>query len=282
MRKNAKWWVLGALVLVNFVVWYAVAQQRSHVLTVSFLDVGQGDAIFIESPSGKQVLVDGGPGRAVLRELGTVMPFYDRTIDVIIATHPDADHVTGLSDVLESYQVGLIFESGAQSDTGMYKEFHELSESEDGAKHITARRGQVIDFGDGAFVRILFPDRDVSSVESNSASIITQIVYGDTEVLLTGDAPKNIEQYVAQLEGAQLESDILKPGHHGSKTASSETFVGWVDPVYAVFSRGCDNRYGHPHEEVVDLLNRFEIETLDTCESGTISFVSDGKTISLK
>ncbi len=263
-------------------IWLAVshADRQGH-LTVSFLDVGQGDAIFIDAPSGRQVLVDGGPDRSVLRELSKVMPWWDRSIDVVIATHPDADHISGLVDVLQRYRVHYIFQPGVEKNTGPAESML-LSVAKEGAHEIIARRGQIIDLGEGAYIEILFPDRDVSNVETNTASIVARLVYGDTAFMLTGDSPIAIEKYLVQLDGKALASNFLKAGHHGSRTSSSALFVGFVSPEYAVFSRGCDNSYGHPHEEVVELFKRFEIQTHDTCEEGTVTLVSDGQNVSLR
>lgn len=284
MRKSAR--VYGVAILVLSVlaafVWYAALREDRHgILVVSFLNVGQGDAIFIEAPSGRQVLIDGGPDRSVLRELGNVLPWWDRSIDVIIATHPDADHISGLVDVLQRYRVDYILQPGIEKNTGPAESML-LSVAKERAQEVYARRGQVVDLGDGAYLEILFPDRDVSSVETNTASIVTRLVYGETAFMLTGDSPQAIEKYLVQLGGERLRSNVLKAGHHGSDTSSSELFVGFVSPEYAVFSRGCDNRYGHPHADVVALFKRFEIPTLDTCTEGTITFASDGRTVSLK
>jgi len=229
-----------------------------------------------------QVLIDGGAGRSVLRGLGKEMGFFDRTLDVVIATHPDQDHIGGLPDVLKRYDVSHILESGVENDTSVTDAFITLSKAEKGAEYQKALRGQVIDIGGGAFIRVLFPDRDVANVETNAGSIIVQLVYGETEVLLSGDAPTSIENYVMALDGTSLQSDVLKIGHHGSRTSSSELFVGFASPEYAVISRGCDNRYGHPHSEVLAVLESFEIEVLDTCEDGSITFESDGERVTLK
>lgn len=270
--------VLGTLALSSGLIWSIVLSSQKVGLTVSFLDVGQGDAIFIQSPSGAQVLIDGGPDRSVLRELARVMPWWDKTIDVVLATHPDADHVSGLVDVLERYRVSYILEPGVKGDTPQAESLLKAVANED-AVYTLARRGQVIDIGGGAHLEILFPDRDVSGMETNTASIVARAVYGETSFMLTGDAPDSIEKYLVQLDGKKLQSTVLKAGHHGSKTSSSLFFVGFVDPEYAVFSRGCDNTYGHPHQEVVELYNRFQIKKLDTCADGRVIFVSDGTAV---
>ena len=245
------------------------------LLCVIFFDVGQGDAIYIESPTGAQVLIDGGRDGDVLQNLASELGYFDRTIDVVLATHPDMDHIAGLVDVLERYEVGTIIVSGNEGDTPVADAFTAASESEH-AEIVTARRGQRIDLGGGAVLEILFPDYDVSDVESNIASIVAQLSYGETEFLFTGDSPKSIEEYLVLTEGENLQSDVLKAGHHGSRTSTSELFLGEVSPEYAVISAGKDNSYGHPHVEVTDLLFNYGVVTKNTAKEGSIVFVSDG------
>ena len=282
LKKNILPYTLLLILLFTATIWYAVfAESRNGILTVAFLDVGQGDSIFIEAPSGNQVLIDGGSGSGVLRELSKVMPFYDRSIDIVIATHPDKDHIGGLPDVLENYKVGIFLEPGITSDTGVYRALEEIISEKD-IRKILARRGMKLILGGGVELIILFPDRDVAGLESNTASIVAQLVYGDTEFLLTGDSPKSIEKYLVSILGKDLESDVLKVGHHGSKTSSDISFIGIVSPQYAVISAGKDNRYGHPHEEVINILKQFEAEVISTYEQGTVIFKSDGRTVFLK
>jgi len=271
----------GLVALFTLVLIFIFSLQPSDELVVSFLDVGQGDAIFIESPTGVQLLVDGGATRAVLRELRAQMSFFDRNIDAVVATHPDTDHVGGLSYVLNRYRVGTIVESGADADTPAYRAYATEREKEK-AQTLVARRGMRFILGGGAYAEVLFPDRDVSTVEANTASIILRVVYGDHEFLLTGDSPSSIEKYILALYGEQLKSDVLKAGHHGSKTSSDEAFVHAVNPSYVIFSRGCENRYGHPSAEVVTLFQTRSIPALDTCERGTVTFRSNGKRLLVK
>ena len=253
---------------------------RDPVLSVYFLDVGQGDATLIESPDGTQVLIDGGPDSSVLRELGKILGFFDRDIDMIIATHPDADHIGGLIAVLDRYTVGTIVLTQNNSDTPAAGLFLEQVQRE-GAEIIDARSGQMFTFG-GAELRILFPDRDVSGLESNTASIVSQLVYGNTEFLFTGDSPKAIEEYLVGVYGDGLRSDVLKIGHHGSKTSTAEAFASTVDPDYGIISAGKDNTYGHPHQEVLDTLRSRGVETKNTAEVGSILIESDGTSVRLK
>lgn len=285
MQRSAQLMGLTVLVLgvLTVVIWMSVAQASTGgELRVTFLDVGQGDAIFIQSPSGAQMLIDGGKNRAVIRQLSKIMPLFDRSIDVVLATHPDSDHIGGLPDVLKRYRVGLVVQSSVLDPEGVDAEALDAAvarEGEGGSVQIVAERGQVIELGDGVTFEILFPDRSVSQIETNTGSIVGRLVYGSTSFMLTGDSPDEIEKYLVLLDAEGLQSTVLKAGHHGSRTSSSLQFVGYVSPEYAVFSRGCDNSYGHPHEEPVALFARLGIETFDTCEDGAITFVSDGTTV---
>ena len=275
---NGRKVVWGAVVLCGcfvFFIWTPLISQSQGMLTVSFLDVGQGDAIFIESPSGRQVLIDGGRDRSVLRELPEVMPWGDRTIDIVIPTHPDADHVGGLIDVFVRYDIQTVIASSVMGDTDLWRTLETEIDNE-GAEQLTAARGQIIDFGDGAYMEILFPDREVPHIETNTGSVVVRLVYGETAFMLTGDAPVVIERFLLALDGEHLASDVLKAGHHGSRTSSSKEFVEAVNPDFAVISRGCGNTYGHPHEEVTALFANMHIPVLDTCKNGRITFVSDG------
>ncbi len=285
MRKSVRVKGVAILVLVFIVaaIWYVVLREdRGGILTVSFLDIGQGDAIFIDAPSGRQVLIDGGPpGGGVLRRLADVMPFYDHSIDVVIPTHPDADHIGGLIDVLQRYDVAQVIESSVQGSTPIWDalEMTIAADAKKGTNVTTALRGQVIDLGGGAYLEILSPDRAVPHVDTNDGCVVARLVYGKTAFMLSCDAPQGVENYLVRLDGAALHSDVLKAGHHGSRTASSPLFVGFVSPQYAVYSRSCDNTYGFPHQETVATFAKLGIPTLDTCGSGTIAFVSDGTTV---
>lgn len=273
------------LFFITCVIWAAVLREtRTGVLTVSFLDIGQGDAIFIESPTGNHVLIDGGPDSAVLRKLPTVMPWYDRSIDLVIGTHADMDHIGGLVELLPRYRVGEALVPSTKGASGVWKTYLEELRNEEGsgAKVLVAERGERIDIGGGAHLDVLFPDRSLPDIETNTGCIVTRLVYGNTSFMLSCDAPKEIENYLVLLDGKNLKSDVLKAGHHGSKNSSSPLFVGMVDPAYAVFSRGCNNKYGHPAPETVATLKRFNIPTSDTCKEGTITFVSDGQTVRRK
>ncbi len=282
LRERLHWYILGFLFIATFLVWYAVvAEDRAGKLTVAFLNIGQGDAIFVESPTGVQMMIDGGGGPIVLRELGKVMPFYDRTIDMLMVSNPDKDHMAGFLDVLDAYNVTSVIEPGTMGASAEYKTLEEKIEKEKAVK-VTALRGQKIDLGGGAYFEVLFPDRDVPGLATNDGSLVGRLVYGDTSIMFTGDAPQNIEGYLDSLDGKSLHSDILKVGHHGSRTSTSQEFVGYVSPTYAVISAGKDNSYGHPNKETLDTLNQFGVQTLRTDLLGTIVMESDGETIRVR
>lgn len=279
-RLTPRWYAVAALGVANVLVFYLVATEvPSNVLAVTFLDVGQSDAIFVEGPTGNQMLIDGGPpGARVLRELGSVMPIHDRFIDVVVATHPDQDHIGGLIGVLERYGVGMVIDAGLPKKTTAYEKKETLIEEKE-IPRLRGRRGMVVDLGGGATARILFPDRAITAGDANAASLIMQIDYGEHEFLLSGDAPERIEEYVARLEGEDLQSEVLKAGHHGSKTSTGVTLLGFADPDYVVISAGADNRYGHPHEEVLKRIRSFEAEVLQTKKLGAIKFTTDGRVL---
>lgn len=288
VKKNLKWYLLGVLALAVLFIWGIVlAEGKEGVLTVAFLNVGQGDSIYIEAPNGNQVLIDGGSDKKVLRALGEIMPFYDRSIDVIVATHPDKDHIGGLPLVLENYSVEVIIESGVGSKTNTYRELQNIIEDQ-GLTRILGRRDVIIvlDEKRGVYLRVLFPDQDVSGWDVNEASVIIRLVYGENSFLFPGDTPQSIENYLTYLErnssDGGLKSDVLKVGHHGSKTSTSPFFIAKVRPAYAIISAGENNRYGHPNQEVLDVLKNYQANILTTYEEGTIIFQSDGETITLK
>ena len=282
MTHRKVWLSFFALVLIvaNGCLLY-VFLHRSDDLRVTFLNVGQGDSVLIEAPTGEQVLIDGGPDRSVLRELPKVIGPLDRSIDLLIATHPDKDHIAGLADVFARYEVLGLLEPDVQSDTSYAQALSYAASTEKGANTITARRGMRIHIGEEVYADVLFPDRDVELIETNTGSIIVQLVYGDTEFMLSGDSPLSIENWLVALDGEELESDVLKAGHHGSRTSTSEAWIQAVAPSYVVVSAGDGNSYGHPHKEVVERITASGAQMLSTMK-GSVSFVSDGKTVRVK
>lgn len=278
-RSHLRIILLLVLVLIMVGTFIAPAFLRTSegeaVLRVVFFDVGQGDAVYIESPTGTQILIDAGPDGGILRHLESELGFFDRELDYILASHADLDHIGGFPDVLERYDVGTIIMTENEGQSDAAETFLERTKSE-GAEIIFARRGMAFDLGGGAELEILFPDLEPHFLETNTASIVARLTYGEAEFLFTGDAPSAIEEYLVARDGNTIQSDVLKVGHHGSKTSSSELFLRVVQPALAVVSAGSDNRYGHPHHEVMDRFHLHGIETKNTAEDGSVVFVSDG------
>ena len=263
-------------------IWSVVMRaDRAGVLTVAFLDVGQGDAIYIEAPNGNQVLIDGGPGAKTLRSLGNVVPFYDRSLDLVIATHPDQDHIGGLPAVLERMSVLGVMTSENATETGAYSAFEKIIQTKN-LHRILARRGEKIILDQGVVLEILFPDRSTFGWDTNTGSIVARLTYGDVSFLFTGDSPSSIEHYLAGKDGAHLQTNVLKLGHHGSRTSSSREFLSVVDPEYAIVSAGRDNKYGHPNKDVTALLEELKIPTLSTVDKGTVIFKTDGTSLRVR
>lgn len=277
--RTALYMYICALVVLNAATYYALSEaHESKELRVSFLNIGQGDSILIQSPGGGEMLIDGGPDRSVLRELPKVLGPLDRTLDLVVETHPDKDHIAGLTDIFLRYQVAAFMGPGIPNDTSYAKSLEAGVEHEPGITAIEARRGMRIHLGGGAYADVLYPDRNVDAVETNTGSIVLRVVYGETEFLLTGDSPTNVEDWLVSIDGEALESDVLKAGHHGSRTSTSQKWIDAVNPSYVVISAGKGNSYGHPHQEVVERINASGAESLSTMD-GTVSFKSNGNRV---
>lgn len=287
-KKNCVRGVFGVLMGLNLLAWLAVWQlgPAKAGLEVTFFDVGQGDAAFIEMPQRVQILIDGGPsGEKILEKLGKEMPFWDRTIDLVVLTHPEKDHLSGLLEVLERYKVENILWTGVVRDTAEYREWVKLI-GEEGAKIFIAKSGEKLSFSVKLsflnVLEILYPLENLEGKvfkDSNNTSIVARFVFGETSFLFTGDATQSVEKLLPRLAG-QLDSDVLKVGHHGSKTSTSKEFVEAVSPDIAVISAGKDNSYGHPHQSVLDNLAGVRIFRTDL--AGDIKIISDNLNYAVK
>lgn len=281
MRKSAKITGIALVSLLIFTlgIWQAtLAADHRDRLTVSFLNVGQGEATLIEAPSGRSVLVDGGPDNSVLRALSAALPWWQRSIDVVVSTSPDKDDSVGLVDVLSRYSVGTIVRSSV-SGTDAFS--HALDSSiaaahVRGASVVVAKRGEVIELGSGAYIEILAPDRNDAGIGASDGCVVTRVVYGATAFLLPCDASQGLQNYLTYLDGTKLHTDVLEIGQGGATKSLSPVFAGYVSPAYAVYSRGCDTP---PAQEVADMLSKFGVEAHDTCKEGTVTFISDGASV---
>ncbi len=280
LRKYLPYILIAFICILAICIWYTIyTREQNRYLKVAFLDVGQGDSIYIEAPNGTQMLIDGGPDDTVLPRLSRVMPWGDRSIDVILATHPDADHIGGLASVLERYRVPRIIVNGGEVQTKIFDRLENAIEKNN-IETITARRGMhiLLDKEKNIYFDILFPDRDVSGwKETNDGSIVGKLVYGDESFMFTGDATFYTENLIMQNENPDtLEADVLKLGHHGSHTSSSLLWLEKVHPEIAIISAGKNNRYGHPHQDVLDRLLQLRIPYLTTYEHNTVLLKTDG------
>lgn len=271
--QRFKYYFLLFLVGIAVLSWWAVWEKKEQgQFRVIFFDVGQGDSIFIEDELGHQILIDGGEDKAVLENLGQVLPFYDRSLDLVILTHPHNDHVAGLVEVLQRYQVDRVLYSGVRYDNAAYQEFKEVIKTK-GISFAYPHYGQRIILAGDAYLDILNPweeivEQDLENL--NNSSIVCRLVKGDQEYLFTGDAETKLEKELIQ-KNIYLQANILKLGHHGSQTSSSESFLRAVDPREAIISVG-ENKYGHPHALILERLHDFDIEIKRTDLLGDINY----------
>jgi len=270
---------IPALVLAAMLAWAAVLSAPDGRLHVVFLDVGQGDCILIQTPSGRTILVDGGPdGRNTCALIDRYRPFWDRSLDVVVVTHAHADHLNGLLTASDRYEMSLVLEPPIVADSVLCDEWHERLAA-NGCRLCSAGVGQVITTQDDTTLEILHPPvvpLSATSSDIDNNGVVMRLTYGSVSFLLTADIRGEAEQYITHRLGPDLHSDVLKVPHHGSNTSSSSAFLSAVQPRVAVISVAEGNPYGHPHEDVMDRLESLGGVLLTTCDCGTIEFVTDG------
>ena len=277
---STKWLVLPLLIAV-VLVWSVALTQPGDNLHVSFLDVGQGDAVLIRTPSGHNILIDGGPDpRRLSLALGEKLPFWDRTIDLVVCTQPHADHITGLIEVLQRYEVKRVLEPGVPYDSSIYREWLRLIE-EQGIQYDLARSGQEIDLGDGLKLEVLNPPLEFfegTSCDVDNNGIVMKLTWKKVSFLFTADIREEAELHLI-MQRANLRSTVLKVSHHGSMTSTIPQFLAAVDPQVAVISVGRENPFGHPSHEVVErLADWVGIDNVyRTGWHGTVDLITDGK-----
>ena len=243
-------------------------------MSVHFIDVGQGDSIFIKAPNGKTMLIDGG-----VKGAGKTVVDYLRTqgvtkLDYVVATHPDADHIGGLIAVLNSISIKEFIDSGKVHTSQTYEEMLALVNDKN-IRYTVPKAGDTVALDPTVAVDVLASDENAS--DNNDASIVLRVAYQNISFLLMGDAGHNIEKQLVQ-DGVDVEATILKAGHHGSNTSSLPQFIQAVSPLATILSYGQDNKYGHPHAEVVEALTQVGSDIYGTAESGMIVVTTDGLT----
>ncbi len=278
-------WAIPPLLLAAVLVWSAVLSAPDGRLHVIFLDVGQGDSALVISPSGVTILIDGGAdGRDTCQLIDSQLPFWRRNLDVVVATHPHADHIGGLLTAVERYQIGLVLDPCLASTTLISEEWaRRLSVSDVTPTCITA--GHEVLVRDGVHLEILHPARvplSGTSDDSDNNSVVIRITYGEISFLFTADIRTEAERHLVHHQSAALRNCVLKVPHHGSNSSSSAQFLAAVFPAMAVVSAGSDNLYGHPHEDVLERLSTGTGHVLNTADYGTIEFVTDGRQLWVK
>ena len=274
-HKWRYWFVFGLFVCSLFLAF--LAWQVTHLpnqTEIIFLSVGQGDAILIRSGMTEIVIDAGVDGKLLLSRLGRHIPFWDRSIETVIATHSDRDHIGGFPSLFRSYNVLSALTNGYKDDTDAEKLFFESIASDD-ARHESIRAGtEILLPNDGGKLVVEYPNpsgRALTDKESNEGSIIIRFTYGESTILLTGDLPR--EESFLPLEQSV---DILKVAHHGSRYSTSDTFLDLVQPKEAIISVG-KNSYGHPSPDVTDRLSKRGVRIHRTDRDGDVVYVCKEK-----
>lgn len=283
-EKSPDWRLVAAVAIAAVLTWAAaLGRGGDDTMIVQFADVGQGDMTLITTPSGHRIVVDGGPdGDRAAQVLGEAMPFWTRTVDLLILTHPHDDHLAGLNEILRRYRVSNILSREVDFHSANFAVWRNLAARE-GANAVSARAGTTFEFADGVRVEVLAPpDALLSGTESDvdNASVATRIVYGDRSILLTGDLFADGERRLVE-SGQTLRADALKVAHHGSATSSSRAILEAVSPSAAIISAGADNRFGHPSPEVLERLREYipPDRIFVTAERGSVTLETDGESL---
>lgn len=267
--------VLAAIVAVYVAAgaWYLASRPR--YLTVVVCDVGQGDAILIRTPAGQDVLIDGGrTDGSVLACLGRYLPPWDRTIELVVLSHGDADHVGGLPQVAARYRIGRAVSNGVPSQSQVYAAWLEALQRQGVAQEVAAA-GDWIDLGP-ARAEVIWPGAGADRTNTNESSVVLRLAYGSSTALLTGDIGAEAELAILAT-GADVSAQLLKVAHHGSRYSSDPAFHAAVQPTLAAVSVGTGNSYGHPGQEALDRLSAAGALVYRTDQDGDLVFRGDGR-----
>lgn len=264
--------LITLLILLLQILYYGKEKAENRKIKTFFLNVGQGDATLLRTKN-IDILVDGGPDKTVLRQLGNVRTAWDRTIEVVIVTHPDADHLAGIFETIKKYGVNLVIMPRVAKQSGLYFSFLQRIK-EKGIKVAFAKKGDVLKYGD-LELTVVSPDETVlrwGLTRSNLSSVVTLVKTPIYSLLLTGDIEASVENYLLRNESLSLKADIIKIPHHGSKTSTSGNLLAAVNPSVAVISVG-KNNYGHPNYGVLERLKKSV--TLRTDKNGSVFLFSN-------
>jgi len=264
-----------------FFVWLGLSAEKNF--EIDFLDVGQGDSILIKTRLGQNILVDGGSDSKVIEELGSSLPWWDRTIDLMILTHPHSDHVAGLIDVLNRYEVKKVLYTGVVHTAPEYLEWLRVIRDKDIEMKIISNPQKVI-LDEISYLDILYPTESLLNEKVgnlNNSSMVIKLVDGENKILLAGDLEEDAEEELLY-NGLDLKADILKANHHGSSVSNTEEFLKTVNPEIVVISVGADNKFGHPGKRILNRLERMNLKIYRTDENGTVKIESNGKEFFVK
>jgi len=253
--------------------------STSGKLAVYFIDVGQGDSIFLQLPNNQTMLVDAGPNEAGSTVVSYLQKQGVKKIDYLVATHPHADHIGGMDTVIQSFEIGKVYMPRVTTTTESFESVLRSLKAK-GLKITPAKAGLTVIDQNDLKINIIAPCRS-GYEDLNNWSAVLKVQYGNTSFLLTGDAQAESEQEMLT-SGADLRADVLKVGHHGSSSSTSQAFLTAVSPKYAVISVGAGNDYGHPHQETLAKLASAGVKVYRTDRDGTVIFASDGKTLTVK
>lgn len=279
--------IIGCLLLIISLLWYLSLYLFDKNLHVYFLDVGQGDSEYVRKMNNFDMLIDGGPNNKVMSELGEVMPFWDHKIDYVMLSHPHADHVTGLIEVLKRYKIGQVIATDAVNSTSEYVEFLNLVKE----KHIPyrlVRQGDELMLDFDVKLDILWPnesfyDREVNNL--NNTSIVAKLTYNNFSTLFTGDSEEEVQKDLVsnQLTNQQINQlTVLKVAHHGSANGSYEPFIKLINPKAVIISSGEGNQFGHPAKSTLEKYQKLNTQILRTDQNGRIEIISDGNKFWMK
>ena len=272
---------IAGLLLINLVVlgyWLILTQNNYNSLRVVFFDVGQGDSALIQTPEGKNILIDGGPDKNVIYKLDKYIPITRRKIDLMILTHPDPDHLIGLVEVLKRWPVDQIVTNNTEETDSLYFEWKKLIQEKNITPVVISEQRKIW-LNDQIYLDFLWPIQELAGQflkdDNNPNSLVFKLVDNKNKILFTGDATSEIEKILSD-NNYDLRSQVLKVGHHGSKYSSDADFLEKISPIYGIISVGQNNKFGHPSLRVLTNLEKINSGILRTDQNGDIIFIDKG------
>ena len=263
--------IFSFLLLLLLLLIFLLMQIPDNKFHIFFLDIGQGDSIFIKTPENHQILIDSGPGPKIIEELNKIIPYFDRSLDLLVLSHPHQDHYMGFLELLSNYDVDLVLLTAVNYDDLFYSKLIKTLENKK-VEVIIAHEKMDLFFND-VLLDIIYPFESLafqSFDNINNSSIVIKVTYKENVILLTGDIESEIEE---ELLDYDMSANILKVPHHGSNSSSSLNFLRKINPEIAIIQSGRNNKFGHPHEETLERFANLNIDVLRNDLEGTIEFI---------